>query len=81
MCSPKLLCLPPVANTLRDLDMRFTWVVVQYSNQTAYYVPIMFHCKIAEALGGDIENSKINTASYDLKFRNKTVLLSTQNAP
>ena len=26
MCSPKLLCLPPVANTLRDLDMRFTWV-------------------------------------------------------
>ena len=27
MCSPKLLCLPPVANTLRDLDMRFTWVL------------------------------------------------------
>ena len=26
MCSPKLLCLPPIANTLRDLDMRFTWV-------------------------------------------------------
>ena len=27
MCSPKLLCLPPIANTLRDLDMRFTWVL------------------------------------------------------
>ena len=29
MCSPKLLCLPPVANTLWDLDMRFTlvWLV------------------------------------------------------
>ena len=26
MFSPKLLCLPPIANTLRDLDMRFTWV-------------------------------------------------------
>ena len=26
MCSQKILCLPPVANTLRDLDMRFTWV-------------------------------------------------------
>ena len=29
MCSPKLLCLPPVANTLRDLDMRFTWVILR----------------------------------------------------
>ena len=28
MCSPKLLCLPPITNTLRDLDMRFTWVLV-----------------------------------------------------
>ena len=26
MSNPKILCLPPVANTLRDLDMRFTWV-------------------------------------------------------
>ena len=28
MCSPKLLCLPPVTHTLRDLDMRFTWVLL-----------------------------------------------------
>ena len=27
MSNPKILCLPPVANTLRDLDMRFTWVM------------------------------------------------------
>ena len=27
MSNLKILCLPPVANTLRDLDMRFTWVV------------------------------------------------------
>ena len=27
MSNPKILCLPPVANTLRDLDMRFTWMV------------------------------------------------------
>ena len=27
MSNPKILCLPPVANTLRDLGMRFTWVV------------------------------------------------------
>ena len=26
MSNPKILCLPPVANTLRDLYMRFTWV-------------------------------------------------------
>ena len=26
MSNPKILCLPPIANTLRDLDMRFTWV-------------------------------------------------------
>ena len=26
MCSQKILCLPPVANILRYLDMRFTWV-------------------------------------------------------
>ena len=26
MSNPKILCLPTVANTLRDLDMRFTWV-------------------------------------------------------
>ena len=26
MSNPKILCLPPVANILRDLDMRFTWV-------------------------------------------------------
>ena len=28
MSNPKILCLPPVANTLRDLDMRFTWVIL-----------------------------------------------------
>ena len=27
MFNPKILCLPPVANILRDLDMRFTWVI------------------------------------------------------
>ena len=27
MCNPNLLCLPPIANTFRDLDMRFTWVI------------------------------------------------------
>ena len=27
MSNPKIFCLPPIANTLRDLDMRFTWVV------------------------------------------------------
>ena len=27
MSNPKILCLPPVADTLRDLDMRFTWVL------------------------------------------------------
>ena len=27
MCNPKLLCLPPIANTFRDLDIRFTWVI------------------------------------------------------
>ena len=27
MSNPKILCLPPIANTLRDLDMRFTWVL------------------------------------------------------
>ena len=32
MCRPKLLCLPPVANTLRDLDMRFTRVNFGSSN-------------------------------------------------
>ena len=26
MSNQKILCLPPVANTLRDLHMRFTWV-------------------------------------------------------
>ena len=26
MSNPKILCLPPIANTLRDLYMRFTWV-------------------------------------------------------
>ena len=26
MSNLKILCLPPIANTLRDLDMRFTWV-------------------------------------------------------
>ena len=26
MSNPKILCLPPIANTLRDLHMRFTWV-------------------------------------------------------
>ena len=26
MSNPKNLCLPPIANILRDLDMRFTWV-------------------------------------------------------
>ena len=29
MSTPKILCLPPVANTLRDLDMRFTWVLTR----------------------------------------------------
>ena len=27
MSNLKILCLPPIANTLRDLDMRFTWVI------------------------------------------------------
>ena len=27
MSNPKILCLPLIANTLRDLDMQFTWVV------------------------------------------------------
>ena len=27
MSNLKILCLPPIANTLRDLAMRFTWVV------------------------------------------------------
>ena len=27
MSNQKILCLPPVANTLRDLNMRFTWVL------------------------------------------------------
>ena len=26
MSNPKILCLPPIANTLRDLYIRFTWV-------------------------------------------------------
>ena len=29
MSNPKNLCLPPIANTLRDLDMRFTWVHIR----------------------------------------------------
>ena len=28
MSNQKIICLPPVANTLRDLHMRFTWVLV-----------------------------------------------------
>ena len=32
MSNPKILCLPPIANTLRDLYMRFTWVKMQYIN-------------------------------------------------
>ena len=28
MSNLKILCLPPIANTLRDLDMRFTWVIM-----------------------------------------------------
>ena len=31
MPNPKNLCLPPLANTLRDLDMRFTWVLIVYN--------------------------------------------------
>ena len=27
MSNQKILCLPPVANTIRDLHMRFTWVI------------------------------------------------------
>ena len=30
MSNLKILCLPPIANTLRDLDMRFTWVESTY---------------------------------------------------
>ena len=26
MYNPNIISLPPIANTLRDLDMRFTWV-------------------------------------------------------
>ena len=29
MSNPQILCLPPIANTLRDLDMRFTWVLLK----------------------------------------------------
>ena len=28
MSNPKTLCLPPIANALRDLYMRFTWVII-----------------------------------------------------
>ena len=32
MSNLKILCLPPIANTLRDLDMRFTWVMHELWN-------------------------------------------------
>ena len=32
MSNLKILCLPPIANTLRDLDMRFTWVYQAQQN-------------------------------------------------
>ena len=31
MSNLKILCLPPIANTLRDLDMRFTWVFKMFA--------------------------------------------------
>ena len=33
MSNLKILCLPPIANTLRDLDMRFTWVSMKKVNK------------------------------------------------
>ena len=34
MSNPKIVCLPPVANTLRDLHMRFTWVYTTQRKNT-----------------------------------------------
>ena len=35
MSNLKILCLPPIANTLRDLNMRFTWVHIMNTNSWA----------------------------------------------
>ena len=37
MCNPKLLCLPPIVNTLRDLEMRFTWM-----GMVSWWYPLLF---------------------------------------
>ena len=33
MSNPKILCLPPIANTLRDQAMRFTWMLFNEGEQ------------------------------------------------
>ena len=44
MSNQKILCLPPVANTLRDLHMRFTWVNrhvhAKYLKMIQFYSPL-----------------------------------------
>ena len=58
MCSPKLLCLPPVANTLRDLDMRFTWVYIEKVNMARKY-----HIHTLQLnLGHHVEETKNNSS-------------------